>query len=170
MPRLEVIAVGVRLLGIFLFVFLLRDMSLVIDALSQFKQANNNVTNGIALYAAITIVALLLSLYMIKFPISVSKMLSTKSRVQSPEINGNTEIFQTTGVLLLGVYILSWAIPDLINNIIHLWQIKEFMPTDTANIAYTWNSIITTLVELGIGIYCAINSHGLIRLIQKLRS
>ena len=146
MNQLEALGVGIRLLGIFLLVFLLRDIPVAFETLSQYKKFNPSGSNGMTFYAAMSIFGVLVSLLMIKFPISIAKMLVAKSSARSAELNGNAEVFQTTGIIILGIYILSWAIPDLIHNIISLWQSKEYRPNDVENIAYIWNSLITTIV------------------------
>ncbi|WP_394175985.1 hypothetical protein [Thalassotalea litorea] len=170
MNKLDVLSVGIRLLGIFLLVFLLRDMPFVIETVKQFKEFNPESGSGMAFYLTISILAILVSLIMIKFPVSVSKMLTTSSKADSPKLEGNAETIQITGVLLLGIYILSWAIPDLINNIIGLWQAYKYTPNDTVNIAYIWNALITTIIEIAIGFYCALDSYGIVKMIAKLRA
>jgi hypothetical protein len=172
MQTIESIALGIRLLGIFLFVMLLRDMPQVIESISLYKSLSQGPNSGnlMHIYAAISIAAILLSLIMIKFPISVSKLLSSKSIQDSPKLSIDLDIAKITGITILGVYILSWAIPDLIHNIIGLFQAKAYAAHDEANIAYIWNSLITTVVEIAIGLYCALNSNGIVKLIAKLRA
>ncbi|WP_068544379.1 hypothetical protein [Thalassotalea crassostreae] len=133
MNQLEALGVGIRLLGIFLLAFLIRDIPIAFETLSQYKKFNSSGSNGMTFYAAMSIFGVLISLLMIKFPTFIAQMLVAKSSAKSAELKGDIETFQTTGIIILGIYILSWAIPDLIHNIISLWQSKEYRPNDAEN-------------------------------------
>tara|TARA_R110002167_G_scaffold173731_1_gene372355 strand:+ start:73 stop:585 length:513 start_codon:yes stop_codon:yes gene_type:complete len=170
MQAIESIALGIRLLGIFLFVMLLKDMPQIIESINLYKSVSQGTGNLMYIYLGISIAAIFLSLIMIKFPISVSKLLYAKSIHASPQLSSDLEIAKVTGITILGVYILSWAIPDLVNNIIGLVQANTYAAYDEANIAYIWNSLITTILEIIIGLYCAINSNGIVKLISRLRA
>ena len=170
MQSIEVLAVGIRILGIFLLVTLLREMPLIIETISQYGSMDSKPNNSMTIYALLSLVFILLSLIMIKFPLSVSKLLISKSSVSSEKLDSNSHVVQTTAIVILGVFILSRAIPDLVNNIIALRNAKVYMPFDDAGLAYIWNSLITTLVEIAIGLYCTLNSEGILKLIKRLRS
>jgi hypothetical protein len=170
MQSIEVLGVGIRLLGIFLLVTLLREMPLIIETISQYKSLDPNANGSMTIYAALSLIFIACSLLMIKFPISISKLLIPKTQVSSPELNNNLIALQITAITILGLFILSRAFPDLINNIIALINAKAYMANDEAGIAYIWNSLITTIVEIAIGLYCALNSKGITKVINKLRA
>jgi hypothetical protein len=169
MQSIEVLGVGIRVLGIFILVTLLREMPLIIETISQYKNLDPNANGSMTIYAALSLIFIVCSLVMIKFPISVAKLLISKSELSSPELNVDLNSLQITAITILGIFILSWAIPDLINNIIGLSNLKTYTPSDEAGVAYIWNSLITTIVEIAIGLYCALNSKGITKLINKLR-
>ncbi|TYK64122.1 hypothetical protein CWS31_017365 [Colwellia echini] len=171
MQSIESLALGVRLLGIFLFVTLLRDMPLTIETISQYKSFDPSLNTSFTMnfYTAVSVISIAFSLAMIKFPVFISKKLIAKTITKSPIISSDLDIAKVTGITLLGIYILSWAIPDLVNNLIGLSQAKEYAPHDKANIAYIWNSLITTVVEIGIGLYCMFSASGLIKLVKMAR-
>jgi len=170
MQSIEVLGVGIRVLGIFLLITLLREMPLIIETISQYKNLDPNANGSMTIYAALSLMFIMCSLVMIKFPISISKLLIPKTQVSSPELNSNLVALQITAITILGLFILSRAVPDLINNIISLLNAKSYRPNDDAGIAYIWNSLITTLIEIAIGLYCTLNSSGLIKIINRLRA
>jgi len=170
MQSIEALGVGIRVLGIFILVTLLREMPLIIETISQYKNLDPNANGSMTIYAALSLIFIVCSLIMIKFPISVAKLLISKSEQSSPELNGDLDSLQITAIIILGIFILSWAIPDLINNIIGLSNLKTYTPSDEAGVAYIWNSLITTIVEIAIGLYCALNSKGIKKLINRLRA
>jgi len=170
MQSIEALGVGIRVLGIFILVTLLREMPLIIETISQYKNLDPNANGSMTIYAALSLIFIFCSLVMIKFPISVAKLLISKSELSSPKLNGDHDSLQITAITVLGIFILSWAIPDLINNIIGLSNLKTYTPSDEAGVAYVWNSLITTVVEIAIGLYCTLNSNGIKKLISKLRA
>lgn len=170
MKVIEFLGLGIRVLGIFLFATLLREIPMQIETITQVIQMQPEANSTMTIYASLSLIFLLISLVMIIFPITVAKIIHPRSLSTSPDLAVNKDIFQATAFVVLGVYILSWATPDLVNNIIAMLNAKTYAPYDEANIAYIWNAIITTLVELGIGLYCTLNADGVIKVIRKLRA
>jgi len=170
MQSLQVLGVSVRVLGVFLFVTLLRDIPITIETIAQYKTFAPNSNGSMTIYAILSIIFIACSLVMIKFPISVSKLLISKSEVTSPELSCDLNSLQITAITVLGIYILSWAIPDLVNNIIALSNLNKYTPSDEVGIAFTWNALLTTIVEIAIGLYCALSSKGIMIFINKLRA
>lgn len=169
MRTIEALGIGIRVLGLFLFATLLRDMPLIIETISQYKTLDPNANNSMTIYAALSLIFIMCALLMIKFPISVAKLITAKSEIPSPELNGDLALLQTTAITILGVYIVSWAVPDLVGNIIGLLNLNTYIPNDEVGKAYIWNDLITTMVEIAIGLYCAINAKGIKKLINTLR-
>ena len=170
MKSIEALGISVRVLGIFLLVTLLRDMPLTMMATSQFNNDFLDTNYPMIIYVVLSFIFLICTLIMIKFPISISKLLLPKTEISSSELNNDLDTLQITAITILGIYILSSAIPDLTNNILSLINLKEYMPHDEVGITFAWHSLITTFLEILIGIYCTLGAKGIINIIHRCRS
>ena len=92
---------------------LLKDMPQIIESINLYKSVSQGTGNLMYIYLGISIAAIFLSLIMIKFPISVSKLLYAKSIHASPQLSSDLEIAKVTGIpfwvsiFCLGQYLTS---------------------------------------------------------------
>lgn len=172
MNIIQILAVGIRVLGIFVILVTLRDLP---QWAVTMQQAGVDYTTGEAdltayyYFIVFTIIVLGVALLMIVFPETLSKKLVRNSEAKTELSNIKLESVQLGGLFLLGAYILSWAIPDLVHNGLYVWQLRNTIGLDIEPAATYKNLLIVTLVEIVIGIYLMFGSKGLVNIVKNFR-
>jgi len=171
MKSIEILAVGIRLIGIYVLLLALRTAS---NCYSTFVQSPSSLPEDLTIFMYFgfgeAIAFLLVSFVMLKFPVLISKWLLPKTKDGEVLLAGNAQDIQTSLFCVLGVYILSWAIPDFVDNAVLWWYSvnNEILQDDSSDI-YVINEI-TTVLEIGIGLYLSLQASGLSNLLYRMRS
>ena len=172
MKLIELLSVTIRIFGILLVVHCLRVFPSWLTEIKQLKENSTySVDPGISmnLYYFSAIAILLIAIIMIVLPVSIAKILATKSSSNSPLLEEKGEAIQIAGFTIIGVYILTWAIPDLLLNALVIFELKMYTPSDSLGLTQAVHSEIVTLVEIGIGLYLTLSAQGVTKLIRKFR-
>ena len=171
MKSIELLSIGIRLLGIYAILMALQTAVIQYQSIQQFVIASNG---GAPIYVYVGILEVLLILFvsyvMIKFPTSLAKWLLPKSPEGEVLLDGSAKDIQTTLFCVLGVYILSWAIPDFFNNALWIWYAATSQDLSFGSIPQFIIQQIITVVELAVGVYLCIRSNGVSNLIYRLRT
>lgn len=171
MKVIEVVAVAIRMLGILLLFILARDISKAL-LMAELLYVSNEIIPTILHYGVLA-VYLTTAILMVKFPVMIANYLvsisDTKDRDQ-PLLEENGEAIQLAGLTLMGVYILTWAIPDLLNNALMLFAMRIDGEFPVGYLQDFFVNEVVTLLEIAIGLYLVLTAKGIIRIIQKLRS
>jgi len=170
MKSIEIYGVGIRLIGVYLI------FNCVQTALEYFQSLNIvgiSDTHGMGLYLTIASIEVLFlaiaAAIFIKFPLTLAKWLSPASSTEDLSFSKNSNAILDVLVCLLGIYILSWAIPDLVDNslFIHLNKDNEFQ---TQAVSDTYVALYTTVVEIGIGVCFAVWGSSFTNALRRVRS
>jgi len=171
MKGLELLAVGIRLIG---FICILKAAKGLSEAFSSYSQFSIQIPGEspallILGYVFTTLVLLVLALIFIKFPLSISRKLMPVSDIDEPMINGSMQDFQLSCFTILGVYILSWSIPDFIHNACLIIFLSDQDGYKHIERPYDIINQVVTVFEISIGLYLTLKARGLLNLIQTLR-
>ena len=173
MKSIELLAVGIRVVGLVTLIYAIQTGFQQFQAFVQF-QSNIQESLPLFVYASLAQAAVLIAaaLLMLKFPVSVSKFLLPKSEDGGPILDGSARDIEISLLTVIGVYILTWAVPDLFYNGIWWWYSEH---GETSNLwdqrgpnEYAINQIVT-VIEIAIGLYLCLRANGLSNLIRKLR-
>ena len=173
MSAKELLAIGVRLLGIWLIVSSLNSLTLGVSYVIGQAWADKTISSSFMMYLPFLGLAIgkaLIGFLLIKFPYFVASKLIPKTNVDNTQINWEEKLVERIGFVLLGVYILSWAIPDLIHIVVYFVQNKDYSPNGTIDFATNKLNFIVTLVEISIGLFLILGSQGVVNVIHKIRS
>ena len=174
MKSIEILALGIRLVGIAAIFQLLQFFGYSATSIQQwlYSHPGESFTWLISVYGAICIVFAIMCFLLIKFPITVSRWLLPKTTNDEPVFNGSIDDLRIAAFTVMGVYILSWAVPDLFYNAGTLLQLNDermmglYNPDDKN--ALILDEIIT-IMEISIGLYLCLQAKGLNNLLLKLR-
>jgi len=172
MRTIELLAIGIRLLGMY---FLVKCVQFIGTAYASYHQMAISLPefNPLIILGAYAITAVLMfafAIIFIKFPAIISKSLLPRTSVESPVLPGSPKELLLAGFAVLGVYILSWAIPDLIHNSALLIVIPRYEQSySMGNRPYDLINLGVSVVEIVIGLYLTLQAQGLVRLINKVR-
>ncbi|UHQ53699.1 hypothetical protein [Microbulbifer sp. YPW16] len=171
MKPIELLAVGIRICGIMLAIIGLKSISSHHATFAMLNQSNFGDTTAIA-YLAVTELAIIfaVSAIFMRFPMSVAgKLLPFESSHPISFSDRATDIL-AVAFCILGVYILSWALPDLVDNGIWLWYYTAERHQLGDRYASTMITLLVTLVEIAIGLFLSLRSRGFSALLWRLRN
>lgn len=164
---LNVTALFVRLFGIYLLyntLWQLRSVfSLPEGAGDWADQYSLVVTAG-------SVSVLIIALVMIVLPVTVAKWLLPNTGTQSASLEDGAKALEVCAYTVLGIYILSWAVPDLIMNA-GMFLVAERNPGvyGLRELIEIKASFGITVVEIGIGAYLALGAIKVSELLRRLR-
>ncbi|PTU76075.1 hypothetical protein [Pseudomonas mangrovi] len=112
-----------------------------------------------------------LALIMIVFPVSIARMLLPRTSSESPSLSSGAHAIEVCAFTVLGVYILSRTLPDLLHNLIYLIiSAKHPSLFGEADRADFYVATGVTLFEIAIGTYVALGAKKLSTLLNTLRT
>jgi hypothetical protein len=172
MKGIELLALGLRLVGIYGVLKGIQTVGIVLATLKQITMTmpDGNISIWYLAFWLSGLLYILIVLLLIAFPAPLAKRLMPRGGDHAPLIKINASEFQVIAFTILGVYVLSWAIPGLIQNVAILWNIArmdDFYTFDTYS-AQVIRSV-STLLEVAIGVYLTLQAEGLSRLLMKIR-
>ena len=112
MTAKELLSIGVRLLGIWLII---KALTASIQAISYLIAAESMDYDTIFWMKVFTfatpVILFLFGFIFIKIPYGIASLLIPKTQLDNTQIDWEEKLVERIGFVLLGVYILSWAIP-----------------------------------------------------------
>lgn len=167
----ELASVGFRLLGVYVVVVVIQTLASsfqIYTSWATYPEINLAAVRGILLLQIILLS--LLALVLFKFPSTLANLLLGKCVTgdkPAPSIKESTIL--DAGFCLLGVYILSWAIPDLIYNGLEIYHQVASESYYRADVLYVVVLEIATILEIAIGAFLALRAKGLRKLLWRIR-
>ncbi len=173
MTAKEILGLGVRLLGIWIIVHSLKALAGGSSYIIAQGWIDKTLYGSMLLFLPHLVLALVtavIGLFFVKFPYVISSKLIPSTKFDTTQIEWEEKLIERVSFVLLGVFILSWAIPDVIYNIIFFIQYKTHSPNFDVDFTENKINLFITVVEIGIGVFLVLGSRGLVNLIHKLRS
>jgi Ca2+/Na+ antiporter len=174
MKSIDILVIGIRLVGIVFILRLVQYLSESYESIYRWTLAapEESLTFVLLIYGTFGLAFAVICFILIKFPLTVSRWLLPKSKDDEPVFNGSIDDLRIAAFTIIGVYIVSWAIPDLFYNVSMLVKLQS----ETAVKLYSSDSIIDfmirtgmTVLEIFIGLYLCLQAKGLNNLILKFR-
>lgn len=161
MKKEQVVGLGVRLFAIFLVVYTIRYGS----SLLPMTRAPDNVS--LLFIASFTIPLLLAALLMWMFPLTVAGTILPKMKASGRSVPLRRDEIQVVAFSILGLWVLSTAVPDLF-----YWSTFVYL-AKRINLSLTPShigNVVATVIELIIGFWLLFGARGLRGLVRVLRS
>ena len=174
MKSIVILALGIRLVGIYFILKILQFVAHSYSSIQQWKYINpgESIALSLTVFSVIGIILLILAYFLIKYPTIVAKWILPKPQSNEPVFNGSISDLNIAAFTILGVYILSWSIPDFFYNgsmifYLNYTGVEDLYNNDSLN-THIINQVITVL-EISIGLYLCLKAKGLYTLILRLR-
>lgn len=172
MTAKEILGVGIRLLGVWFFI---QALSSVSQTASIFAAAISTSEETYDWYKYFTLSKTFLfftaSYVFVKMPYGISSLLIPKTHLDNTQIDWEEKLVERIGFVLMGVYILSWSIPNLVNYIGEYFFYKNLGGyEELAELTQTKIFFFVTVVEFGVGLLLTLGSRGIVLMIHKLRN
>jgi hypothetical protein len=165
MSREDVIAVAVRVFAIFLLVTVVRTFPSAIALINQ-----EGPRASLALVALVSVLSLALCALLWFFPLSVARKLLPTMREPRSETAMNGSVALSVGLTLLGVWVLSSALPDATYWVILFLLSRRI---DAGPIEWQHDQIanmVATAGQLALAVWLIFGSSGIKRLILRFRN
>ncbi|WP_293267914.1 hypothetical protein [Neptunomonas sp.] len=172
MKDIELLGVGLRLLGIACIIFAIGKTGEGISFIYQYSNIDlgvNPIIYKITVWLPLIFIYAV-GIFFIKFPILCAKKFLQKTSAKTEDIDFNQSAITISGLILLGIYLLTIAIPDLAYNILYLYQQNSLGYSDTPQISETYIHFIFTAIQFSLGLYLALGASGIYKFICRLRS
>jgi len=172
MKGIELLALGLRLVGIYGLLKGIQFVSIAIGSVRQYSMMmpDEDFSLWYGIFGVSLLVYFLAALVLIVFPVKIAKRLMPRSDEQAPLIQISAQELQVVAFTILGVYVLSWAIPDLVSRAAFLWNTVRM--DDFYGPTALGERVISTCVsvlQVGIGLYLSLQSKGLSRVLMAIR-
>lgn len=164
MTNKQCVALGVRLFCVWLAIYILRDVP-ALWMFSHDAMHDSSAATGIIIYVAI-LIAILVALWL--FPLTITRNLLPHSAQEQAATLAPIEQMQRVGFCLLGLWLLTQAIPGLAFEAVLFHEYAapgttlELRPQDYATLAQR-------LAELALAIWLLFGARGLLGAIRKAR-
>lgn len=174
MKSIEILALAIRLIGIVFILDVVQFFAYSYTTTQQWMYGNpgESAAMWLAFYGVIGFILVAACFFLIKFPMTVSRWLLPKSEGDEPIFNGSIDDLRIAAFTIIGVYILSWAIPDFFYNAGMLLHMRSQGMMDLYNEDAKDEYIIqelTTVLEIGVGLYLCLQAKGLNAMLLKFR-
>lgn len=166
----ELLSVGIKLFGVYLVFLLIKTIA---GSISQYQILNyNGASEPIGFLVIEIFVALIIALFsflFFKFPKLISKKLLPPEVPDDLHMESEPVVLINISFIVIGIYILSWAIPDLVDNAIWIIYVSNQDYVNQTEMPNAVIALIVTVVEICIGGFLALGSKGLSQTLWKLR-
>lgn len=171
MKTLELLALGLRLVGIYAFLKGIQNIALVSSQAPVYHTQDVDFTAYYWVSGALLTLYFAVALLLVVRPVWLARLLMPKV----PERDDMTPDFsfgdmQMAALTVLGVYIVSYSLPQVVHNSALLWQATTMVEyyTEIQRRSHSFH-LLARCIELGIGLYLCLQAKGLVNLLQRLR-
>lgn len=164
MKVVELVALAIRVGAILLLVDALNHGPLVSAMLQRHVEMSGVVVASIGLYIACSAI-------MILFPVTIAHMLVPKSSRESPEVGVNGGSLEYVAFMVLGIYILSFAIPDAVDTAIRYASLDappDYYPAE--QLRELKLAAVYTSIQLAIALYLVFGAPKIVSILRRLRA
>ncbi len=171
MKTIEILSVGLRLVGIYGILKGIQNIAMAYSSLPMYQAQFPNDNSYYFIAGGFVVAYFTVALILIIFPVRVARILAPKSDDAPLESSLQGSDFHVGALSVLGVYIVAYSLPMVFQNGVLAWQAFA-MPeyhNDTAGrerLIYT----VSRAIELSVGLYLCLQSKGLVNLIYKIRA
>lgn len=166
MKLIEISALAIRFIGIFLLINSLQHLAAWLISATEFDSSDDISINILFLYGF----PLIFSLALILFPVSIAKVTTPKSSIAETENTEGTIRFLYASTIVLGLYLIASALPNIAYIGLTLISIYKFDAINAStSTADNLIRLIATFIELAIGLLLTLKTQAVIAVISKAK-
>ena len=174
MKSIEILALGIRVVGI---MFILQVLGFIghgyalMETISHFGE-DAGMAPWLVFYVVSWLVLSIICFVLIKYPLPVARRMLPRVDNDEPVFNGSIDDLAIAAFMVLGVYILTWAVPDFFHNLGIILRIYNEVTANLYNKGSLYDAVLRqaiTVMEIGIGVYLCLQARGLNNLLRRLR-
>ncbi len=169
MREIELISCAVRILGIYLLLKALISIPQTYSTLHQLSYLEFSIQYVWIVSFSMVFLYAFFAFFFIKFPESIAKKILPQTKSNPIPINIEGHVLVQGALTILGVYILSWAIPDFIYNGLSLLVLTSYQKVDELSRSEALLKEAVTIIEITVGAYLAFGARGIYRILLELK-
>jgi hypothetical protein len=150
MKTIDLLSIGLRLFGC----YLIYSCLYMVFLLPMYLQQDETGVNSHAPIYLPMVINFLLGILLFKFPVTISKWLLPKNTGMDDEISITAKNLQACLICILGIYILSMYIPEVVKAIYQAHELKEM--NNSSIFSEFMNASLFLIVHLIIGIFLSL--------------
>lgn len=166
LSREDVVAITTRLFAVFLVIYTLRTSGAILQLLPQ-EGAGPHLVGAALANAAIGVTTAALLWF---FPLTIARKLLPVLHEPRPPLSASGQDIEDTAIFVLGLWVLAGAIPDAAYWGLFLQQVNQPGFAELTLPPEQFAAIVTTGVELVLGLWLVFGARGLIGAIRRLRA
>ena len=169
MKVLEMLAVGLRLMGVYLvysvFLTLLTRLSYWPAMQAQLEGQSSWWVISLIIFEALIFASI--AFLLLRFPVTVARWLLGRQAGAEPVVQGNLNDLQAVLFCVVGVYVLSQSLPYLAESL--LWLAGDIGDSQESLWFPRVIPVLFGLLQTALGLYLTLQAKGLSRLLSRLR-
>lgn len=169
----HLLAIGIRLLGVYCLFKTINSTFLFYQSVALYPSASVDASIHI-LSVLFILVWSVTAIIMLKFPRSLASWLwPEEDATELPEFSSRG--LETSLLIVLGVYILTWSIPDFVHNALNMLMIYKAQTGGmvSSHSGYDMSNTVVyqvvTVLEIFIGLFLCLRAGGLTALFYRIR-
>jgi len=170
MKTVDILSVGLRVIGIYGLLKGIQNVAMVSASSAVYRTQFPDDNSYYFVAGGFIIAYFIASFVLILFPVKIARILMSAETGLSSEAALKSREFQAVALSILGVYVVAYSLPMVLQNSAFAWQaftMPEYY-SDTAGREHVIYALARAL-ELIIGLYLCLQSEGLVNLMYKLR-
>ena len=152
MKSLEVLALGLRLVGIYIFIVVLQNGLSNYYTFFAWREFEEDLLGAVFMTYALLSAMAALCVLLVFMPTRVATWLLPKTPENDPAITGSIEDLKVAAFTVLGVYLVVDALPELMGSIVRYYSVKTAEYPDLSQIDGLSIWIASFVLQLVIGI------------------
>jgi len=167
MTKRDILELAIKIIGIYMVILILNFIhSILISIPWIFERQEHNSLLFLISYTISVLIYFIVAYNFIFRADSLANIICKEDKSFGESNNIQKETIQEIAFTVVGIYLIANALPKITDAIINIIQQGRFK-----NIQYTrgFTYIISSIVQIGIGIFLVLGSKGLVNSIKKLR-
>lgn len=172
MKDVEILGVGLRIIGIYCLIQIISMTSLGINYIRQLSPEFMVPDERWSLYLSVglpIVLIFLVGVLLIKYPVIIAKKLIPRTIMDLDKLHFNENVLFISVTRIIGIYLVVFGLSDVVFYVLVLFQ-QSKLGVDTLFLANK-NAInlVVKCIEIFIGLYLLLGAKGILKLIQKFR-
>jgi len=167
MTKRDILELAIKIIGIYMVILILNFIhSILISIPWIFERREHNSLLFLISYTISVLIYFVVAYYFIFRANSLANIICKEDKPFRESNNIQKETIQEIAFTVVGIYLIANVLPKITQSIITLIQQGRFK---NIQFSYSFSHLISSIIQIGIGIYLVLGSKGIVNTIKKLR-
>jgi len=173
MKTIDIVAVAVKIISVFLIYKFLNSVPDIFESIGNWLDTNPILLVGHKnplMMLPVYISQFIILVIALCFPVGVARFFLSKKQLNTTIEIDVVEKLEVAGSVIVGIYMLSQAVPDLVFDLARVLQWPDDQINNDVVVSKYKMYLLMTVVQILIGITLTFGSKGLVKLINSARN